>query len=173
MTCSSITITAAGISQRSGTADVATMVPKEEIRGITLSHRSRSRHPFLSFFAGFILVITGLVFLIAAFMMAEGGIVEMHLQALSFSVPVVPILLWSMVGAGLWLILGVFRGSYAMTITMDGGVRTLCFSESADIVDILRFIGRANRELGYSIDTSLSKTMYIREAPGNRDTSTR
>ncbi len=171
MICSSISITAAGIGQRSEAADVV-MVPREDIRAVSLSHKTRSRHPFLRFLAGFVLVVTGLIFLIAAFLLAEGGVVEIHLNIFSFSVPVIPILLWSLVGAGLWLILGVFRGCYTIMITTDAGTRTLSFPESAKIAEILRFIGRANRELGYSIDTSLTQTMYIRPAPDDRDAPT-
>ncbi len=164
MICSSIIITAAGISQRTETLGTVT-VPREEIRAVRLSHAPRSRHPFLRFFTGFMLIAIGLIFLTAAFMMAEGGVMQMHLKAVAFSIPVIPIVLWSMVGAGLWLILGVFRGCYSITITMDGGIRQLFFPESTGIAEILRFIERANRELGYSIDTSLTQTMYLGPAP--------
>ncbi len=168
MTCSSIHITAEGISQEDGAAGTV-MVPREKIRSVTLSHRSRSRHPFLRFFTGFVLIVTGLVFLTAAFLLAEGGVVQMRLQAFSFGVPVIPIVLWSMVGAGFWLVLGVLRGCYTITIRGDGGSRTLCFAEATDIAEILRFLGRAEREFGYPIDTSLTKTMYIRRSPDCRD----
>ncbi len=164
MTCASITISAEGISQETGAAGTVT-IGREAIRSLQLSHAGRSRRPFFRFFAGFLLMAIGTIFLIAAFLMAEGGVVEMHFMALSFSVPVVPLVLWAMVGAGLWLVMGVFRGCYGITVRSDSGTRTFSFPESMALSEILRFIARANRDLGYAIDTSLTASLYLGETP--------
>ncbi len=163
MMLSTVHISASGISQLDGDA-VVLNVPKEEIRRVTLAHDSRARRPFLQFFAGFILVATGLVFLIAAFLIAEGGVYVVQLKSLVLGVPVLPIGLWSLVGIGLWLIIGVFRGRYNLMIDTERGSRKIFFAESADIRDIRDFVGRAAREMGYTIDTSIMKSMHI---PGN------
>jgi hypothetical protein len=160
MTCSTVNIAASGISQLEGGAVVAS-VPKEEIRKISLSHDSRSRHPFLRFFAGFILIATGLIFLIAAFLIAEGGVYILQVQSLVFGVPLLPLVLWAMVGTGLWLIIGVFRGRYNLLIETAGGNRKVFFSESSDIREIRDFVARAVQELGYDIDVSIMDSMHF------------
>jgi hypothetical protein len=167
MKCSSITITASGISQHCDDSCMVT-VPKDAIRSVKLGHDSRSRRPFLRFFVGFILVASGIVFLTAAFLIAEGGIVSMHLNSRVLGVPVLPVALWLLVGAGLWLIMGVFRGRYTMEITTEEGQKKFHFEESAKIVEINRFLQRANRELGYEIDLSLMNTMLIRRDEGEQ-----
>jgi hypothetical protein len=160
MTCSTVNISASGISQLEGDAVVAS-VPKEEIRRILLAHDSRSRHPFFRFFAGFILIATGLIFLIAAFLIAEGGVYILQVQSLVFGVPLLTLVLWAMVGAGLWLIIGVFRGRYNLLIDTRGGNRKIFFSESADIREIRDFVARAIQELGYDIDVSIMNSMHL------------
>ena len=164
MICASVKITGSGVSQLDGDTVVAT-VPKEEIRRARLSHDSRSRHPFLRFFAGFVLVTTGLVLLTAAFIIAEGGVYLLQLQSYTLGIPVVPIALWSMVGAGLWLLAGVFRGRYNLLLDTGKGCLKIFFAASADIREIARFIERANEELGYDIDTSIMGTMYFKPVP--------
>ncbi len=160
MMCSTVNISWSGISQLDGDAVVMT-VPKEEIRRVTLAHDSRARRPFLQFFAGFILIVTGLVFLIAAFMIAEGGVYLIQLRSRTLGIPLLPIGLWSMVGIGLWLIIGVFRGRYNLLIDTRDGCRKIFFAESADIREIRDFVGRAVRELGYDIDMSIMQSMHI------------
>jgi hypothetical protein len=164
MICSTVKITGSGMSQVDGGKIVIT-VPKEEIRGVRLSHDSQSRHPFLRFFAGFILVATGLILLTAAFFIAEGGVYLLQLQSYTLGIPIIPVVLWLMVGGGLWLLVGVFRGRYNLLLDTVQGSRKIFFSASADICEIGRFIKRANEELGYDIDTSIMETMYIRDVP--------
>ncbi len=169
MRCSSVQISVSDISQLEE-CRIAATVPREDIRQIKLSYDSKARHPFLQFFVGFGLIVTGLVLLIAAFIMVEVGAFFFHIASHTFSIPVVPIGLWLMVGAGLWLLIGVFRGRYNLLINTKRGVRKIFFGESTDIKDILRFIGRANQELGYDIDMSITETMYIKDAPADQQT---
>jgi len=158
------------MSQMDGDKVVVT-VPKEEIQRVKLSHDSRSRHPFLRFFAGFVLVTTGLIFLTAAFIIAEGGIYLVQLQSYTLGIPVIPIVLWAMVGVGLWLLVGVFRGRYNLLIDTEKGSRKIFFAPSADIREIERFIERANRELGCDIDASIMETMYFKHVLGSNKQS--
>ena len=162
MICSTVQISASGISQLAD-GGIATTVPKDAIRRVMLAHDSRSRRPFLRFFAGFVLVVTGLIVLIAAFIMAEGGVYRVRIQSLTLGVPLAPIVLWLMVAWGLWLIIGVFRGRYNFLIETDGGRKKIFFSEAADIGEIARFAARANSELGYAIDLSIMDTMFVRD----------
>jgi hypothetical protein len=170
MICAAVKITESSICQMKADKVVAT-VPKEEIRRIRLSHDSQSRHPFLRFFTGFVLVTTGLIMLMAAFIIAEGGVYLLQIQSYTLGIPIIPIVLWSMVGAGLWLLIGVFRGRYNLLLDTEKGTRKIFFAASADICEIQRFIERANGELGYDIDTSIMETMYFKPVPGNNKKS--
>ena len=167
MICSTVQISGSGVSQLDHGAIVAT-VPKEEIRKITLSYDPRSRHPFLQFLAGFVLIATGLILLVAEFIIAEGGVVLMQLKSIVLGIPVVPILLWAMVGFGAWLLIGVFRGRYNFRIRTDDGMRKIFFAESADVRDIRSFATRANDELGYAIDLTIMQSMHIPHAGQER-----
>jgi len=149
-----------GISQIEGDR-IAVTVPKEEIKLIKLSYDPRSRHPFLRFLLGFGLIVTGLILIIAAFIMVEVGVFFVHIESYTLSVPIVPIGLWLMVGIGLWLLVGIFRGRYALLIDTEKGIRKIFFSESMDIKEIRRFIERAIKELGYDIDISIMETMHF------------
>ncbi len=109
------------------------------------------------------MVLTGLILLIGAFLLAEGGVYRLQMQSLTLGVPLLPLGLWSMVGAGLWLVMGVFRGHYLISIQTGQGTRKVFFEEKTDIRDIRSFIQRANREMGYDIDLSIMQTMHIKE----------
>ncbi len=160
MICSTVQILGSGISQIEN-SKVVTMVPKEEILQIKLSHDSRSRRPFLRFLAGFVLMVTSLILLLAEFIIAEGGIVSLQLKSFTFGLPIGPILLWSMVGIGAWLLIGVFRGRYNFLIKTKKGMQKIFFDESADIREIRDLVIRAKDELGYDIDVTLLDSMHF------------
>ncbi len=160
MICSMVEISYSGINQLGGDG-ITTSVPKEEIRGAALSYDPASRYPFLRFLAGFGLVVAGLIMIIADFIIVEVGIFRLQVASHTFTIPVVPIGLWLAVGAGLWLLIGVFRGRYTLSIRTGTAIRKIFFAQSADIRDIRDFIRRANRELGYDIDVSIMDTMYV------------
>jgi len=155
-----VQILGSGISQVENNEIVAT-VPKEEIQLIKLSHDSRSRHPFLRFLAGFVLMVTGLILLLAEFIIAEGGIVSLQMRSFTLGIPIVPILLWAMVGIGVWLLIGVFQGRYNFLIKTDHGMQKIFFEESADIREIRDFVTRAKNEFGYNIDVTLLDSMHF------------
>ncbi len=167
MTCSKVQISASGIKQMEGDS-ILVEVPKAEIRKVKLCHDSKSRYPFLRFLSGFVLVVTGFILVIAAFIMAEGGVYMVKIRSLTLEIPLAPILIWLMVGIGMWLLIGVFRGRYNLLINTQGGIRKIFFGESADIKEIILFVKRANQELGYEIDVSLTETMYIADSPSER-----
>jgi len=160
MICSTVQILGSGISQVENNQIVAT-IPREEIQLIKLSHDSKSRHPFLRFLAGFVLMVTGLILLLVEFIMAEGGIVSLQMKSFTLGVPIVPILLWAMVGMGAWLLIGVFRGRYNFLIKTDYGMKKIFFAESADIRDIRDLVTRAKVEFGYEIDVTLFDSMHF------------
>jgi len=160
MICSTVQILGSGISQVENNKIIST-IPKEEIQLIKLSHDSRSRHPFLRFLTGFVLMVTGLILLVAEFIIAEGGIVSLQMKSFSFGIPIVPIVLWAMVGMGVWLLIGVFQGRYNFLIKTDHGIRKIFFEESADIREIRDLVTRAKDEFGYDIDVTLLDSMHF------------
>jgi hypothetical protein len=160
MICSTVQILGTGISQIENNR-VVNMVPKEEILYIKLSHDSRSHRPFLRFLAGFVLMATGMILLLAEFIIAEGRIISLQLKSFTFGLPFIPILLWSMVGVGAWLLIGVFRGRYNFLIETKKGIQKIFFDESTDIREIRDFIIRAKDELGYDIDVTLFDSMHF------------
>jgi hypothetical protein len=163
MRCSTVEISGSSIHQLDGGAVVAN-VPKEEIREVTLCHDSRSRYPFLRFFTGFILILFGLILFADAFLKAEDGVVLLHLKSFTIGIPVISILLWGMIGGGVWLIRGVFRGRFNFLIKTSMGDRKIFFGEAADTREIRHFVGRAVSEYGYEIDASLFDTMLFEQA---------
>ena len=164
MKCSTVQISGSGISQIDGDRIVAT-VPKEEVRRIKLSYDPESRHPFLRFFAGFGLFVAGLIMIIVNFIIVEVGIFQVRIASHTFSIPLATICSWLGVSAGLWFLIGVFRGRYNLLIDTGQGIRKIFFAASTNIREIQRFIGRANQELGYDIDMSIMDTMYIPHVP--------
>jgi hypothetical protein len=167
MRCSTVQILGSGISQIEGDSIAAT-VPKEEVRRIKLSYDPESRHPFVRFFAGFGLVVAGLIMIIVDFIIVEVGIFHLRIASHTFSIPAAMIGFWLGVGGGLWLLIGVFRGRFNLSIDTGQGIRKIFFDASTDIREIQHFIGRANQELGYYIDMSIMDTMHIPHAlPGD------
>ncbi len=169
MRCSTVEISASAICQLEGGTVVA-VVPKEKIRKVTLCHDSQSRYPFLRFFTGFVLVLFGLILLADAFLKSEGGVVLLDLKCFTLGVPVIPILLWGLIGGGIWLIRGVFRGKFNLLIKSADGNLKIFFEESADVREIRDFVGRAIGEFGYKIDASLFDTMHFEPTSQNRTT---
>ncbi len=167
MKCSTVQISGSCIDELSEDG-IATTVPREDIRRVKLSYNPQSRHPFLRFLVGFGMVVSGLIMIIADFIIVEVGVFQLRVASHAFRIPAAPIGLWLAVGAGLWLLIGVFRGRYNLSIDTGSGIRKVFFAESANIREILQFIGRANREFGYDIDTSIMETMYLKDAAGGQ-----
>jgi len=167
MRYSTVEISESAISQLDGGTVVAN-VPKEEIRKVILCHDSRSRYPFLRFFTGFVLILIGLILFADAFLKAEGEVVLLHIKSFTLGIPVIPILLWGMIGGGIWLIRGVFRGRFNFLIKTGTGDRKVFFGEATDTRDIRDFVGKAVSEYGYEIDVSLFDTMLFEHVPQRR-----
>jgi hypothetical protein len=169
MRCSTVEISGSSISQLDGGTVVA-IVPKEEIQEVTLVHDSQSRYPFLRFLTGFVLILFGLILFTNAFLKAEGGVVLLHIKSFTLGIPVIPILLSGLIGGGIWLIRGVFRGRFNFYIKSVNGDRKIFFEEATDVIEIRDFVGRAVSEFGYEIDATLFDTMHFGNAPRKRIT---
>jgi hypothetical protein len=160
MNCASIDISATGIKQLGGSRAMAA-VRREDIGRIVLGHDSRSRHPFLRFLVGFVLVTSGIILAIGAFLLDLGGVYLVKMESFTFGIPVAPLVIVLFIWAGGWLVLGVLRGRYNLLIHTPQGTRKIYFAETADIRDIRKFLERAEQELGYEIDVSLMQQMHF------------
>jgi len=160
MTCASIVISASGISQLGGDGAVVT-VPREDILRIIFGHDSRSRHPFLRFLAGFVLVASGIILGIGAFLLDLGGVYFVKMQQFTFGIPIAPLVIVLFIWVGGWLVVGVLRGRYNLLIHTPSGTRKIYFADAADIREIRKFLERAQQELGYEIDVSLMHQMQF------------
>jgi hypothetical protein len=160
MNCASVDISTNGISQLDGKKTINT-IPREGIVRITLSHDSCSRHPFLRFLVGFVMIAMGIVLGIGAFLLDLGGIYPVETEYVSFGIPVAPLVIVSLIWAGGWLLAGMLRGRYNLLIHTPNGIRKIFFTDSADIRDIRQFLRRAQTELGYEIDVSLMDQMHF------------
>jgi hypothetical protein len=160
MNCALVNISPSGISQFNGT-DAVVSVPRERIVRIVLGHDSHARHPFLQFMMGFIMIATGIILGIGAFLLDLGGVYLVKLQSLTFGVPVAPLVIALLIWAGGWLLAVILRGRYHLLVHTPNGMRKIYFAENADIHDIRHFLGRAQTELGYEIDVSLMAQMHL------------
>jgi hypothetical protein len=160
MNCSSVHISTSGICQLDGKGSAAA-VPRERIVRITLCHDSRSRHPFLRFLVGFMMIVTGIVLGIGAFLLDLGGVYLVTMGSFTFGVPVAPLVIVFLIWAGGWFLSGMLRGRYNLRIHTPNGTRKFFFAETADIQDIRQFLRRAQTELGYEIDVSLLDQMHF------------
>jgi hypothetical protein len=160
MHCGSIDISASGIRQSLGDRTVIT-VEREEILRIVLGHDSRARHPFLQFLVGFVLVASGIILGIGAFLLDLGGIYLIKMDQFTFGVPLAPLVIVLFIWSGGWLILSVLRGRYNLLVHTPKGKTKIVFAQRADIRDIRKFLERAQHELGYEIDVSLMHQMHF------------
>jgi hypothetical protein len=148
--CSTVRISCAGVSELQGTR-IVTTIPKEQIRQITLSHLTSARWPFLQFFLGFVSVTVGLILGITSLLIDQGDAAPIDPGSFVIRVPVIIVALWMLIGFGLWLLVGVFRGKYILLVETEEGERTISFDNTASIGEILRFIEKAKQEFDYEI----------------------
>ncbi len=149
--CSTVRISCAGISQLEEGRAVVT-VPKEQIRRITLSHLTSTRHPFLQFFVGFVSVSAGLILGITSFLVDEGDPGPAPPGSFIIKIPLLTVGLWILMGFGFYLLMGIFRGKYILIVETEQGKQRICFDKTTRIGEIMSFIEQA-KEFGYEIKT--------------------
>ena len=142
------------ISELDGNRIVIT-IPREQIRQIKLSYDTNAKNPFCQYFLGFTLLSLGLIGIVVTFFASLGGGSLNQTKSEDFVLHLVPITLWLMVGAGFWLLIGIFRARYHLWIDTESGIRKIFFEKAVDIEEIQQFIRRAHLNFGYSIDVSI------------------
>lgn len=140
---------------------VLSAVPRDQICRITLCHDTSARYPFLQFSFGFIFILLGIVAMTAAFLIDTENNVALWSEQ-QFVIPLVPIAIWVVIGAGFWLMAGIFRTEYHLLLDTKDKALKLFFKKSADIHEIHQFIRRARLEFGYVIDAAI-----IEESPAS------
>jgi hypothetical protein len=134
-------------------------IGKEQIRKIRLCYDTEARNPFFQYFLGFTLLSLGLLGLVVTFFASAGGGDLAASEPGEFVIPLVPVILWTMAGIGLWLLLGIFRARYNLYIDTDNGARRIFFDKAAEVAQIRQFIRLANQKFGYEIDDTVLDKM--------------
>lgn len=155
--CFDVEISGTRICQFDGEWIVATVL-REQITTIKLDYQTNAKYPFFQYFLGFTLISLGLLGLLVAFLaiIGDGSIIRSHVPS-GFSLPLIPTNLWIMVGVGLFLLSGIFRGRYFLSIETGNETRKIFFKRSANIDEIQHCIREAESKFGYEIDLSLLK----------------
>ena len=158
--CSKIEITGTHISELDGERLVMT-IPREQILKIKLCYDTDAKYPFCQYFLGFTLLSLGLIGLAVTFFASISGGPLVQTESGNFVLPLVPMTLWLMVGAGFWFLLGIFRAKYHLWIETENGICKIFFDKKADIKEIQQFIRQAHLYFGYAIDVSILEKMSI------------
>ncbi len=151
--CPTFEISGTAISMLDGDKVVRT-VPRDKIRHIALVYDSDVTNPFCHYFLGFVLVFLGLIGLIAVLIASAGGHPLLQPETGSSELAPIILALWILIGAGLWLLKGIFQARYQLLIDAEDGASRVPFARSMDLQQIRQFIRRANMFFGYQIDVS-------------------
>ncbi len=147
-------ITGTSISELNGKRLVMT-IPREQIRWIKLCYDTKAKNPFCQYFLGFTLLSLGVIGLTVTFFAGLSGSLAAQAEPGTFVIPIVPSVLWLMSGAGLWLLIGIFKARYHLMIDSENGMHKIFFDKTVDIEEIRLFIRKAQLEFGYTIDVSV------------------
>jgi hypothetical protein len=152
--CSKAEISADKVSEIDGKRIVFS-IPRETIRQIKLGHDTDVKHPFCQYFLGFSLLSLGLIGLLVVFFVSSGKVSLTQNVSGDFVLPLIPISLWVITGAGFWLLAGIFRARYHLLIETEKETRQIFFEKATDVSEIRQFIRRARMDFGYCIDASV------------------
>ena len=158
--CSNVEISAGRIAEFDGGRTVVA-VSREQIRHIKLSYDTSVKTPFLHFFMGFTLTTLGMIGMITVFTAAARPGWLMQREPGHMVLPLIPIMLWAVIGIGLLLLMRVFRAQYHLVVDTGNGECKVFFERSADVLDIGRFIRRAKIDFGYEIESSILERMQV------------
>jgi len=158
--CPKVEITGINISELDGDRLVMT-IPREQIRQIKLHYDTGAKYPFCQYFLGFTLFSLGLLGLVLTFFASTRGGPLIQDESGNFVLPLIPIILWIMIGTGFWLLIGIFRARYHLYIDTENGIYKIFFDKKKDIKEIQQFIRQAHLNFGYSIDVSILEKMPI------------
>ena len=164
MRCSNAAISQAGISRVDG-ENITFSVPREQIRSITLAHDTGAGHPFCQYLLGFMLTSFGVLGLFVVFFASTGKSSLTRQEEGEFVLPLIPILLWIITGAGLWLLSGIFRARYHLLIATDKETWRIFFDKEIEIGEIRQFLRKAGLNFGYTIDMSILENMPADRQP--------
>ncbi len=154
--CSCVSIDDSCVSELQGCRTVRA-IPREEIRGIELRYDTRAKSPFFQFFLGFTLCALGMIGLISLFIASAGRASPVQDDPPFVVLPLIPVVLWIVIGAGLWLLIGVFRARYHLAIHTPRGIQKIFFEKKTGIREIRQFVADARLRFGYEIDACNTK----------------
>lgn len=152
--CSGVCISAHSISEIKR-GKPAKSIPRERILNLKLCNDTGVRNPFCHFMLGFTLVMIGFIgdfiLLVSNF---EGISLVENPDPEGMVLPVIPIVFWVMVGAGMLLLVGVFHARYHLVIETEEGINRFFFEKTSGPEEIRHFLAKAGKEFGYEVDVS-------------------
>lgn len=156
--CSNVEISADEITEFNGKRAVS-RVQRKHIRHIKLSYDTNVKTPFLHFFMGFTLTTLGIIGLTTFIIAAAGEGRFLQRESGRLVLPLVPMVLWVMIGLGFWLLMRVFRARYHFVVDTEEGERKIFFEKAADVREIQQLVRRARLSFGYEIECSILEKM--------------
>ncbi len=69
-------------------------------------------------------------------------------------IPVLPLVLWLMLGIGIWCLTGIFKTRYHFLIDTESGMQKIYFGK-VDNLQIRQFMRKVCGDFGYEIDISV------------------
>jgi hypothetical protein len=157
--CSKVEISEAGISELDGKRVVAA-IPREQIREIKLCCESCAKYPFFQYFMGFNLLALGVIGLFVVFL-ASAKRPLVPTEPGTFVLPMIPIILWVMVGIGFSFLIKVIRTRYHLAVETEGGIRKLFFDRKMKVDEIRQFLRKAKFYFGYTVDVSILEKKHL------------
>ncbi|MDA8431605.1 MAG: hypothetical protein M0Z60_01430 [Nitrospiraceae bacterium] len=152
--CPTLEFSGTAISELEGDKTVFT-VPRDQIRRLTLLYESEVKNPFCRYFMGFVLFFLGLVGLIAVMLASAIGHPLLQPETGSSELAPLLLLLWLLIGVGIWLLSAIFSARYRLLIDASGGQHKVSFAKAMTLLEIRQFIKRAQMFFGYEIDVSV------------------
>jgi hypothetical protein len=149
--CLRVEVSASGIREWRNNK-ISRIIPRDQIRQITLCSGTDVKYPFCRFGVGLALFSLGLIIAAASFLALIGR--GFPSEPGIFMLPLTPLALLVIAAIGLWTLAGVFRVGHFFLIETEKGVRRISFGNTADIGEIRRFIWKVKMRFGYVIGVS-------------------
>ena len=151
--CLRVEVSASGIRQWSSNR-TSNIIPRDQIRRITLCSGTDAKYPFFQYVLGLVLFSIGLLGLAVSLLEVIGRGYLVQSEPGVIVLPLTPLALLLTAAIGFWILAAIFRVRYYFMIETKKGTRKIFFGKSTDVDEIRRFIWKVKMSFGYVIDLS-------------------
>ncbi len=149
--CLRVEVSASGVREWSSNR-ISNIIPRDQIRQITLCSGTDVKYPFCQYVLGLALFLIGLLGLAVSLLEVIGQGYLVQSEPGVIMLPLTPLALLFTAGIGFWILAGIFRVRYFFMIETKKGASKISFGKSADVDEIKRFIWKMKMSFGYVID---------------------